>query len=85
MPEKICENILLYARRDKNNSKFNIAIGELLRFLGINLLSGDHSLPYEQDFWSNQPDLGVPTVPEALSSKRFLQIKSMFHLVDNHT
>ena len=38
--EKICENILLYARRHKNNSKFDIAIGELLRVLGIILLSG---------------------------------------------
>ena len=84
--EKFCENILLYARCDiQNNSKFDIAIRELLRFLGIILLYGYHSLPSEQDFWSNQPDLGVPIVSEALSSKRFLQIKSMFHLVHNHT
>ena len=84
--EKIFENILIYAERDKNNSKFHIAIGELLRFLGIILLSGYHSLPSEQDFWSNQPDLlGVPIVSEALSSTPFLQIKPMFHLVDNHT
>ena len=83
--EKICENILLYARRDKNNSKFDIAIAELSRFLGIILLSGYHSLPTEQDFWSNQPDLDVPIVLEVLSSKRFLQIKCMFHLLDNHT
>ena len=48
--EKIWEKILLYARRDKNNSKFAIAIRELLRFLGIILLSGCHSLPSEQDF-----------------------------------
>ena len=60
--EKICKNILLYARHDKNNSEFDITIGELLRFLGIILLSGYHSLPSEQDFWSNQLDLGVPTV-----------------------
>ena len=85
MLEKICANILLYARRNKNNSKFDIAIGELLQFLGIILLAGYHSLPSEQDFSFNQPDLGVPIVSEALSSKRFLQIKSMFHLVDNHT
>ena len=84
--EKFCENILLYARCDmQNNSKFDITIRELLRFLGIILLSGYHSLPSEQDFWSNQLDLGVTIVSEALSSKRFLQIKSMFHLVHNHT
>ena len=72
MLEKICENVLLYARRDKNNSKFGITIGELLQFLGIILLSGYHIWPSEQDFWSNQPDLDVPIVSEALSSKRFL-------------
>ena len=85
MLEKICENILLYARRDKINSKFDIAIGELLRFLGIISLSVYHSLPSEQDFWSNQSDLGFSIVSEALSSKPFLQMKSVFHLVDNHT
>ena len=73
--EKYRENILLHARCDKNNSKFDIAIGELLRFLGVILLSGYHTLPSEQDFWLNQPDLDVPIVSEALSSKRFLQIK----------
>ena len=49
------------------------------------LLSCYHSLPSEQDLWSNQPDLGFPIVPVALSSKHVLQIKSMFQLVDNHT
>ena len=33
--EKICENILLYARRDEDNSKFDITIEEALRFYGI--------------------------------------------------
>ena len=46
---------------------------------------GYRSLTSEQDFWCSQPDLGVPIMSEALSSKHFLQIKSMFHLVDNHT
>ena len=38
----------------------------------------------EQDYWSNQPDLGVDIVSEALSRNRFLEIKSSFHLIDNH-
>lgn len=41
--EKICENILLYARRDEDNSKFDITTGEALRFYGIILLYGYHS------------------------------------------
>ena len=38
-----------------------------------------------RDYWSNRPDLGVLIVFEALSSKCFLQIKSMFHVVNNTT
>ena len=76
--QNILEQILLYARRHKNKA-------ELLRFFGTVILSGYHKLPSERDSWSNQPDLGVPVVSEALGSKRFLQIKSMFHLVDNTT
>ena len=83
--QNILEQILLYARRDKNNVNFDLHKAELLQFFGIIILSGYHKLPPERDYWSNQPDLGVPMVSEALSSKRFLQIKSMFHLVDNTT
>ena len=74
--QNILEQILLYARRHKNKA-------ELLQFFGIVILSAYHKLPSERDSWSNQPDLGVPVVSEALGSKRSLQIKSMFHLVDN--
>ena len=76
--QNILEQILLYARRHKNKA-------ELLRFFGIVILSAYHKLPSERDSWSNQPDLGVPVVSKALGSKRSLQVKSMFHLVDNTT
>ena len=85
LTQKILEQILLYARRDKNNVNFDLHKAELLQFFGIIILSGYHKLPSERGYWSNQPDLGLPIVSEALSSKRFLQIKSMFHLVDNTT
>jgi len=35
------------------------------------LLSGYHTLPEESHYWSNQQDLGVTAVSEAMSSKRF--------------
>ena len=73
----------MYARRDKNCPNFELCKEELLRFFDIILISGYHSLPSEQDYWSNQADLGVPDVSVSLSTKRFLQIKSMFHLVDS--
>ena len=77
LTQNILEQILLYARRDKNNINFDLRKAELLRFFGIIILSGYHKLPSERDSWSSEPDLGVPIVSEALSSKRFLQIKSI--------
>ena len=72
-----------YAKQDKNDKAFELSMGELMHFFNIVLLSGYHSLPSEQHFWLNQPDFGVPIVAKAMSSKRFLKIKGMFHLVDN--
>ena len=83
--QNILEQILLYARHDKNNVNFDLHKAELLRFFGIIILAGYHKLPSERDYWSNQPDQRVLIISEALSSKRFLQMKSMFHLVDNTT
>ena len=85
LTQNILEQILLYARRDKNNVNFDLHKAELLRFFGIIISSGYHKLPSERGYWSNKLDLAVPIVSEELSSKRFLQIKSMFHLVDNTT
>ena len=60
LTQNILEQILLYARRDKNNVNFDLHKAELLRFFGIIILSRYHKLPSERDYWSNQPDLGVP-------------------------
>ena len=61
LTQNILEQILLYARRDKNNINFDLRKAELLRFFGIIILSGYHKLPSEKDSWSNQPDLEYPS------------------------
>ena len=81
----IVEKNNLFARRDKNNHNFEVSTFEICCFLDILLLSGFYSVPYECDFWSNQCDLGVPVLSEALSSKCYLKIKFMFHVVGNQT
>ena len=70
MPEKT----LLYGRQEKNNISFDLTVGELLRFF-LRFLLGYEEVASEQMFWSNQPDLCVPIVSEALSLRCFLQIK----------
>ena len=62
-----------------------MSISELCRFLGILIFSGHHAVPSERDYWSNQRDLGIQLVSEALFSKRYLKIKASFHLDDNRT
>jgi len=47
----------------------------MLKFFGIILLLGYNTIPEEAHYWSNQPDLGVPIVLEAMNSKQFLTIK----------
>ena len=54
-------------------------------FLGVLLLSDYHSLPGEQQYWSNQSDMGVSIVSKALSRKCLLSLKSKIHFVDNKT
>ena len=81
--EDIAVKSNLYAKQEKKVEASKFSKGELLRFLRVVSLSGYHFLPSEQHLWSNQPDLGVSIVAEAMSNKRFLKIKGMFHLADN--
>ena len=57
----------LYANRDKNNEKFKALECETQKFLGIILLSGYHTVPEEQQYWSTQPDLRVEIVAKTMS------------------
>ena len=50
-------------------------------FFGTLLLSGYHSLPSKTDYWSNQIDMGISVVAEALSSKRFKRLNQCFILL----
>ena len=70
----------IYANRDKNRLHFFVTPAEHARFFGILLLSG---LPREADYWSNQPNLGVAIVRNAMSRNTFQGIISMLHFVDN--
>ena len=81
--EEIARQTNLYATRDRNRRNFSVAPGDLARFFGVLLLSGYHRLPQETDYWSNQPDLGVPIVSDAMSRNSFQAIKSVIHFADN--
>lgn len=83
MAEMITEQTNLYGNRDSNDPEFKTSVEEMKRFLGILLLSGYHSVPHEDHYWSNSPDLGVPIVSETMSNKRYHVLKKYLHLADN--
>ena len=83
MIEYIVRNTNLYANRDCNNRKFVVSAIEVRVFLGILLLSGYHTLPQTSNYWSTQPDLGVPAVYNVMTKNRFIEIKRYLHLADN--
>ncbi|XP_055634280.1 piggyBac transposable element-derived protein 3-like [Toxorhynchites rutilus septentrionalis] len=68
----------------QQNSTFLLDIITLKRFIGILLLSGYHTLPNVNDYWSNEPSLGVPIVKQCMSRNKFREIKKFIHFSDNY-
>ena len=73
MLQQIVQQIvgLLYAHREKNVKKFAVGEDKVRRFIGIALLSGHHTVLSNRDYWSNQPDLGVQFVSQAMTCRRY--------------
>ena len=56
---------------------------EMLKFFGILIISGYHTLPGEDSYWSTAPDLKCDAVSNTMSRKRFRSLKRYAHFVDN--
>lgn len=70
--------------RDNNRHDFTLSECDLLRFLGVVILSGYHSLPQIPLYWSTDEDKGVPIVKSCMTKNRFFNIKQNLHLSDNN-
>lgn len=79
----IINNSIKYSR-DHNRPNFELEQGDLEIFFGILILSGYHTLPQLQLYWSSDEDKGVQFVKDAMSRNRFLDIKRNIHLADNN-
>ena len=53
------------------------------RFIGLLLISGYHSLPRENDYWSSSSSREAPIFPKTMSKKRFKTTKRFLHVADN--
>ncbi|XP_066953355.1 piggyBac transposable element-derived protein 2-like [Macrobrachium rosenbergii] len=74
----------LYAQRDNNDKDFSNDEEDMTKFLGLVLISGYHSLPFENDYWSTSGDLAIPVFPNTMSREKFKSIKKYFHVADNN-
>lgn len=70
--------------RDNNRHDFSMTREELLSFIGILLLSGYHTLPQTDLYWSTEEDKGVQIVKDCMSRNKFKNIKRNLHLSDNN-
>ncbi|XP_064083929.1 piggyBac transposable element-derived protein 3-like [Macrobrachium nipponense] len=82
MVEHITEQTNLYAVRDKNCTNFHVAKDEIKKILGLMLMSGYHSVPSENDYWSTSEDLEIPIFPKTMSRDRFRSIKRYLPVAD---
>lgn len=71
-----------YAKQ--KNSDFCLDDIYLRRFIGILILSGYHTLPSIDDYWSTEPSLGIEIVKQSMSRTKFKTIKTFLHFCDNN-
>ncbi len=74
----------LHAQRDKNDKNFSIHEDEMVKFLGLLIISRYYSVPSENDYWSDSEDLEIPIFAKTMSRERFKSIKRYFHIADNN-
>ena len=60
---------VLYSQQIRHVFTTNVA--EMKAFFDMHLVMGYHVLPALRDYWSTDPDLGVPYIANVMSSKRF--------------
>ena len=74
-----------YAFQKKRKQWVNTSTSEIWTFLGIVILMGIHRLPRIRDYWSTNTLLGVPRIQQQMSLKRFWEVWSNLHVVNNET
>ena len=80
--DMIVENSVQYARQNNNHS-FKLDTAELSKFLAILILSGYHTLPQQDMYWSRSDDCNVELVQIIMTRSRFREIKKYLHVCDN--
>lgn len=74
-----------YANAEKNKHGYSASIDDIKIFIGFLIFTGYHRLPSERDYWSEDEDLRVDLVRNAMSRNAYLELKSVIHFQDNTT
>lgn len=70
-------------QKQRTDWQMDTTVEEMRAFIGVLYMMGIHRLPQFRDYFSNDYVLGVPAVQAVFSRKRFWQLWSNIHLVDN--
>lgn len=79
--QHIVTESIRYAQQ--NGREFTTTKEEMKAFLGINLIMGYHILPSIRDYWSTEPDMGVPYISNIMPRTRFEDIRRNLHFCNN--
>jgi hypothetical protein len=79
--DKIKTESELYSTQKNPNKPYSVSIVELKRFVGICLYASVCHVPNVRDYWSDY--LGFSPIYEAMTQKRFEQIRQFLHFNNN--
>lgn len=79
---KIVNYSVKYAQ-DNNRHDFTFSAAQLQKFIGILILTGYHTLPACDMYWSKDLDKGLELVRKSMSRNTFRNIKRNLHVSDN--
>ncbi|XP_015372119.1 PREDICTED: piggyBac transposable element-derived protein 3-like [Diuraphis noxia] len=77
-------NLSMKYAQDQNRHDFFLQDSELLKFIGIMILTDYHTLPQMDFYWSKYEDKDITLVRNTMSRNRFCYIKKNLHLADNN-
>lgn len=82
----LCEEIIIpesirYAHQ--NGTVFTTDLEEITAFIGMNYVMGYHVLPTFRNYWSTEPDMGVPYLAKVMPLSRFEEIRRNLHFCNN--
>lgn len=74
----------LYAHRN-NKVNFNLSLSELKIYFGITIMMTYIKYPRIRHYWSSEGGLRMTFISEAMSQKRYEEIRRYLHFMDEDT